>query len=337
MKLDMGKEEIKPKVSVIVATYNQEDTLGASLDSILAQQCDFPFEIELADDCSTDGTRRVCEEYVRRYPGIIRYTRNEKNLGCRDNYFDTLLRCRAPYIADLAGDDIWIDPTKLARQVEVLDSNPEVTLVHTGWQYMDAVSGTVTPSGYTGTEKWLRQEIEGSELLEPLVASVDAMAVHSCTTLYRKEVFMRAYASDKMLFRSSEYPCEDLQLMVALAAAGRVAYLPEVTLNYRVGNRAQITSPADSAKAFRFYFGTLKLRRYLQKKYGLSSGMVDYANTVLASYVSSRAFAAADSEGIACLSTFCRANGIAIPLRTRRKSLLRHTGPLFRFLSKRWR
>lgn len=61
-----------PKVSVIVLTYNQEKLIGRTLDSIIAQECDFPFEIIVGEDCSTDGTLTVCREYEARYPGIIR-------------------------------------------------------------------------------------------------------------------------------------------------------------------------------------------------------------------------------------------------------------------------
>ena len=61
-----------PKVSVIVCTYNQEGTIGAALDSILAQKTDFDFEIVVADDCSADRTPAICREYAARYPGKVR-------------------------------------------------------------------------------------------------------------------------------------------------------------------------------------------------------------------------------------------------------------------------
>ena len=327
-----------PKVSVIVTTYNQEDTLADTLDSILAQKRDFDMEIELADDCSTDGTEAVCRRYAARYPGIIRYTRNATNRGARDNYFDTLLRCRAPYIADVAGDDRWCDDTKLCRQVALLDANPDVTLVHTAWRYLDDTTGDTRPSGIDPASPWLRPVVEGRELLEPLLSANGSMTVHSCTCLYRKAPFLEAYRKDEMLFRSGEYPCEDLQLIAVLAAAGRVAYLPEVTLDYRVGHDSQLTSAADAARAFRFYFGTLRLRLRLQQKYGFYTPAIRRGNTEAAAYVSSRAFAAADSRGITALLGFCRANGIALPATTRAKLLLRHLPhPLFARLSRHWR
>ena len=324
-----------PKVSVIVTTYNQEDTLAATLESILAQDCVFPFEIELADDCSTDSTGDICREYARRYPHIIRYTRNKVNRGARDNYFDTLLRCRAPYIADVAGDDLWCDTSKLRRQADILDRNPDITLVHTGWQYLDAATGATRPSDADTTAPWMQPVADGRMLLEPLLAANGSMTVHSCTCLFRKQTFIDAYKADEPLFRSGEYPCEDLQLIAVLAAAGKVAYIHDITLNYRVGHSSQLTSAADAARAFRFYFGTLRLRLRLQRKFGIRSAAIDRANTKAAAYVSSRAFAAADSKAVSELLDFCHTAGIALPASTRAKLLLRHLPrPLFALLGR---
>ena len=63
---------MEDKISVIVTTYNQEDTIGRTLNSILAQKCHLPIEIIIGEDCSTDNTRSVCENYAQRYPHIIR-------------------------------------------------------------------------------------------------------------------------------------------------------------------------------------------------------------------------------------------------------------------------
>lgn len=58
------KTNVMPLVSVVVTTYNQERTIAQTLDSILAQQCDFAFELVLGEDCSTDSTRSICERYA---------------------------------------------------------------------------------------------------------------------------------------------------------------------------------------------------------------------------------------------------------------------------------
>lgn len=120
-------------ISVIVLTYNQEGTIAHALDSILSQKCSVPFEIVIGDDCSTDNTTNICEDYQRRFPEIIRLIVNKKNKGIVDNYYDCLLECRGKYIADCAGDDFWIDDRKLEKEVTILENDPSVTLVHTNW------------------------------------------------------------------------------------------------------------------------------------------------------------------------------------------------------------
>ncbi len=132
---------MKPTISVIVVTYNQEDTIGRTLDSILMQQCHVPYEIVIGEDCSTDNTLAVCRQYAEQHPDIIRILANQVNKGVINNYFDCMLQCRGEYIADCAGDDFWSDPQKLEKEVLVLESDPSVTLVHTAWNNYHVSSG----------------------------------------------------------------------------------------------------------------------------------------------------------------------------------------------------
>ena len=108
-------------ISVVVVTYNQEQTIGRALDSILMQKCHLPIEICIGDDCSTDATQIVCERYATRFPDIIHYHRNDRNKGVIDNYYDTLLACNGQFVADCAGDDFWVDPLKLEKEVRLLE------------------------------------------------------------------------------------------------------------------------------------------------------------------------------------------------------------------------
>ena len=133
-------------ISVVVVTYNQAETIGRTLDSVLMQQCHVPFEIVIGEDCSTDDTRAICQDYAEKHPDIIRLVCNERNKGLVDNYFDCLLACRGKYIADCAGDDFWIDPQKLEKEVTVMEKHPEVTMVITNWQYYNEQTRVTAPS-----------------------------------------------------------------------------------------------------------------------------------------------------------------------------------------------
>ena len=106
-------------ISVVVCTYNQEDTIARTLDSILMQQCHVPYEIIIGEDCSTDHTRDICKSYAEKHPNVIRLIANKQNKGVLDNYFDCLLAAQGKYIADCAGDDFWTDPLKLEKEVTI--------------------------------------------------------------------------------------------------------------------------------------------------------------------------------------------------------------------------
>lgn len=116
------------KVSVCVVTYNQERYIGQCLQSLIDQVTDFKFEIVVGEDCSSDGTREIIEEFHKAFPDIIKPIFREKNIGGSANYIDTHARARGDYIAHMDGDDYAL-PGKLQVQADFLDSNPHCNIV----------------------------------------------------------------------------------------------------------------------------------------------------------------------------------------------------------------
>lgn len=239
----------QPKVSVVVCTYNQEDTIAVALDSILAQQTDFEFEIIVADDCSTDSTPDICARYARRHPDKIRFIHNARNKGVTLNYFDAICMARGPYIADLAGDDIWPDSRKLAVQARTMDSDPEITLCHGAWRMFDD-NGNVWQSDRHAMPAG-KTVHDGKELLPALINHRNGeWFVHLCTAMYRRDTVMELMKIYPELF-DGEWPCEDFQLICMLASRGKIAWIPDILLYYRVGNTS-VSSTEDAAKNSRF-------------------------------------------------------------------------------------
>src|SRR5690606_7706968 len=114
--------------------------IAQAIESVVEQQCDFPIELVIGEDCSPDDTLEIARSYQQRYPGIIRILTGTTNVGMQANS----LRCQGVMRGDLVtyceGDDYWCDPTKLARQVEVFSKRPECSLVfHSAWE-LDAAS-----------------------------------------------------------------------------------------------------------------------------------------------------------------------------------------------------
>ena len=123
-----------PTVSICCLTYNHAAYIREALDSMLAQHTDFPFEILIHDDASTDETVEILEEYRGRYPNIVRLFLEEENQlqkeGCRDFIRGLMAEnARGKYIAECEGDDYWIDSNKLQKQVDYLDRHPECSEV----------------------------------------------------------------------------------------------------------------------------------------------------------------------------------------------------------------
>ena len=112
-------------VSVKVPAYNQERYLEACLDGILSQKTSFPFEVVIGEDGSPDGTRGIAETYAQAHPDRVRLLPAEGNLGPARNLARIRAACRGTYEAMCEGDDIWIHPHKLQRQVEFLESRPD--------------------------------------------------------------------------------------------------------------------------------------------------------------------------------------------------------------------
>ncbi len=117
-----------PLVSVRLVTYNHEKWIAQCLESILMQRTDFPFEVIVGEDCSTDGTLEIVLAYAERHPDKIRVLPAEANLGAMTNSYRVQQACRGKYHAMIEGDDYWIDPLKLQKQVDFMEANPDMTL-----------------------------------------------------------------------------------------------------------------------------------------------------------------------------------------------------------------
>ena len=119
-----------PVVSVHLLTYNHADYIREAIESVLMQEVDFPMEIVLGDDDSSDGTREICIEYAKQHPDLIRLQlhHRENNIHLHGGpthlfqYWYNTLSARGKYIAILSGDDYWTDPLKLQKQYDFLET-----------------------------------------------------------------------------------------------------------------------------------------------------------------------------------------------------------------------
>jgi len=124
-----------PLVSIGLPVYNEEKHLREVLDSLLAQDYE-NFEIIISDNASTDGTGRICEEYLPK-DERIRYYRNTVNIGGIDNFNRTSDLANGEFFVWASGHDLR-HPTFLSRCVDLLRRDPSVVLCHTEMLWIDA-------------------------------------------------------------------------------------------------------------------------------------------------------------------------------------------------------
>ncbi|RYE55350.1 MAG: glycosyltransferase [Sphingobacteriales bacterium] len=115
-------------LSVCLITYNHVKYIGQAIEGVLMQHVDFPFELVIADDCSTDGTREILIDYQNKYPDRIKLILQTSNVGAYQNWKDLIFYPRSKYIAYFEGDDYWTDPDKLQKQVEFLEGNDDFAI-----------------------------------------------------------------------------------------------------------------------------------------------------------------------------------------------------------------
>ena len=119
------------KVSVICVTYNHAGFIRQALDGFVMQKTDFPFEVLIHDDASTDGTADIIREYAEKYPDIIKpvfQTENQWARGLDISKEYNWPRIRGQYVAVCDGDDYWTDASKLQKQADFLDAHPDYTI-----------------------------------------------------------------------------------------------------------------------------------------------------------------------------------------------------------------
>lgn len=210
-------------VSVIVPTYQHAPFIAQCLDSILGQETDFPVEILVGEDESTDGTREICQRYAAAHPDRIRlFLRSRKDvmhiLGRptgRANLLDLLHEAKGRYIAFCEGDDRWVDPTKLRRQIELLEAEQEAAACFTnGFNERDGVRTEYLDGHYT---KKPDPRVKQESLL-------NAQGVPFASLMVRREAL---FPLPESLWHS---PTGDTVLMVHAANRGDFIYDPSFTV-----------------------------------------------------------------------------------------------------------
>lgn len=174
-----------PLVSVLCHTYNQAEYLPAALAGILRQRTDFPFEVIVRDDASTDGTSELVKSYAERFPQIIRAVLEPENsyrLGVKP-IAATVPLARSEFIAFCEGDDYWLGRDKLQGQVGFMREHPECGLVHANYLNL------IRMGGAWRTRVALRNRVHLQYRSGAIYAAMlGANRIQTCTVLCRRRL-----------------------------------------------------------------------------------------------------------------------------------------------------
>ena len=215
------------------------------------QQLDVPYEIVISDDCSTDSTRKIIEEFARK-DARIRVLPSTKNVGMHGNWLQAIEGCKGEFVALCEGDDFWTDKNKLSKQLKVLHDNPTLTGCFTNADILE-FNGSIVPAGYV-------------TITNTLLRANDLLALHynpvpTCTLVFRKRMFN---GFPEIYYQS---PFADRILHTVLILKGDYFFLNEATAQYRKHNEGVWSG----IRVQKQHQNTLKSLRILEKLVPLAS------------------------------------------------------------------
>jgi len=241
-------------VSIHCITYNHEEFIAEAIESFLMQKTDFKFEILIHDDASTDRTQEIIKEYELQYPTLIKPIYQLENQYSKGNSVNTinLNRAKGKYIAVCEGDDYWIDPYKLQKQVDYLENNPACRLcVHGGYIV------TADEERRKGVKRSSKQNKIFT--VEEVIAGGGGLFLTN-SMLFQKESVIEIPKFIKIS------PITDYPLVIHLSLLGSVYYMDELMSAYRVGHSNSWTAKE---------FNNLENRK---RHYTTIEGMLDELN-----------------------------------------------------------
>jgi glycosyltransferase involved in cell wall biosynthesis len=216
-----------PKVSICCLTYNHAKYIRQALDSFIIQKTNFPFEVLIHDDASTDNTAEIIKEYQEKYPNIIKpiyQKRNQFSKGvCISKEFN-FPRVKGKYVALCEGDDYWIDENKLQKQVDFLDNNPDYSICFHNVRRVFEIDNRDDDIYPTEEVKSICPIFDLNNLLK-------TNFIQTNSVMYRWE----AVKNISEIFPIGILP-EDWYLHLLFAKEGKIKYLNEVMAVYTINS-----------------------------------------------------------------------------------------------------
>lgn len=197
---------MNPLVSVCCLTYNQEKLIRSAMSGFVMQRTNFPYEIIILDDASTDSTPDILKEYREKYDHVRIVTLPE-NVIIKYGYYPSVFNyadVNGKYIACCDGDDYWTDPMKLQRQADFLEANPDYSMCYHDFIYH-----------WVDRDRWQKVDGYRDYTADELVAYSMDGPIHTNTVMFRN--IDDFYKNNDSI---------DWELIVAMGTHGACKYIP---------------------------------------------------------------------------------------------------------------
>lgn len=243
----------EPLVSILCTVYNKEPWLAQTIESFLAQERDFPIEILLIDDASTDGSKAIIATYQEKYPDLIRAFYNQENQGIAKTWVSICQEARGHYIARCDGDDFWLDKQKLKKQLSLLADNPQAKWSNTDFDVYNEYGELVSQAGFENGF------IPLADTFEKMLATRGFTM--ASTWLVERELMLEVNAELDLTTSDDTF-----NLQMDLFQRTELAYLPEATVAYVI-NQGSDSRPKDFNSIVRRFNTLLQTQNQYLDKY----------------------------------------------------------------------
>lgn len=247
--------KILPLASIRCLAYNQEQYIRQCLDGFVMQKTNFPFEIIVHDDASTDNTANIIREYVEKYPNINAILETENQYSKHDGSLARIVNqaIQGKYVALCEGDDYWIDPYKLQKQVDFLENHQEYAMVYTSSKIYDQ------------TKCKMENDLIGSsfkDFNDLLVRN----RIPTLTTCIRTNIIME-YTND-VKPEQHNWLMGDYPMWLWIAYYYKIKFFPEVTTVYRHQAESACHS-RDLEKQEKFALSVIDITTFYIRKFNI--------------------------------------------------------------------
>lgn len=272
-------EQLRFKVRVNCMTFNHAPYIVDAMNGFCMQETTFPFVCIIIDDASTDGEPEIIKAYLEENFDLddkaivineetenyrLVFARHKTNLSC---YFAALFlkynhyrigKPKMPYVKEYTdteyvamceGDDYWIAPEKLQKQVDFLESNPNYGMVHTDFDLTK------------GVRRHFKEDPDDDGNWFPRILT-EGMAVGTCTVLMRRSICVKV----PKLNAGKGWLMGDYPMWIEMAHEAKVKYLPIVTAKYRV-LESSASHSTDIKKMIAFRECSTKIKQFYADYY----------------------------------------------------------------------